>query len=353
MLTLRAKHGTRQLKGWRVFLFQEIIMAKPFKSLDSLLRLMRSRNISINKTGEGSKVKKILSRENYYSVINGYKEVFLDKEITAANNSDYYITGTTFFQIYSLYRFDRNLRNILLKSILQAEQNVCTKVSYRFAETNQSEFSHLNINNFSKVDLPKATKLISKLSHVTQSNSKNTSGPFYHYLTQHQDLPLWVLVTKLTFGEINYFYKTIPPTLQEKILEDINKDYTSEYAFKMNDPTSSLISKFNDILDVLVEYRNICAHGERLYNHRMKYKGNTKKLLYYFVSAPKGSESSVYGLIISLRLFLPRPDYHRLIKDIIAEFRLLRKELPETQFNSILNKMELTLNWEDVLKSLK
>ncbi|MDY5480992.1 MAG: hypothetical protein SPG03_01160 [Veillonella caviae] len=55
MLTLRAKHGTRQLKGWRVFLFQEIIMAKPFKSLDSLLRLMRSRNIYINKTGEGSK----------------------------------------------------------------------------------------------------------------------------------------------------------------------------------------------------------------------------------------------------------------------------------------------------------
>lgn len=117
-------------------------MAKPFKSLDSLLRLMRSRNISINKTGEGSKVKKILSRENYYSVINGYKEVFLDKEITATNNSDYYITGTTFFQIYSLYRFDRNLRNILLKSILQAEQNVCTKVSYRFAETNQSNINH-------------------------------------------------------------------------------------------------------------------------------------------------------------------------------------------------------------------
>ena len=53
-------------------------MAKPFKSLNTLLRLMRSRNISIDKEGEGSKVKRILSRENYYSVINGYKDIFLD-----------------------------------------------------------------------------------------------------------------------------------------------------------------------------------------------------------------------------------------------------------------------------------
>ena len=148
-------------------------MSRPFKTLDSLLRLMRSRNISINKTGEGSKVKKILSRENYYSVINGYKDIFLDQAITLANKEDYYATGTTFFQIYGLYCFDRNLRSILLKSLLQAEQNLCTKVSYRFAEEHKSEFSHLNINNFSKTDLSKTTELISRLSHVTQNNSKN------------------------------------------------------------------------------------------------------------------------------------------------------------------------------------
>ena len=43
-------------------------MPKPFKSHNSLLKLMRKRNISIAKGSEGSKVKNILSRENYYSV---------------------------------------------------------------------------------------------------------------------------------------------------------------------------------------------------------------------------------------------------------------------------------------------
>ena len=53
-------------------------MSKPFKSLDSLLRLMRKRNITIGKGSEGSRVKRILARDNYYAVINGYKDIFLD-----------------------------------------------------------------------------------------------------------------------------------------------------------------------------------------------------------------------------------------------------------------------------------
>ena len=62
-------------------------MAKPFTSLNSLLRLMRKRNISIKKGDEGSKVKNILSRENYYSVINGYIELFLDQAMTSSSLS--------------------------------------------------------------------------------------------------------------------------------------------------------------------------------------------------------------------------------------------------------------------------
>lgn len=332
-------------------------MAKPFKSLNTLLRLMRNRNISIDKDGEGSKVKRILSRENYYSVINGYKDIFLDLPATHSSGDDYYISGTTFFHIYALYCFDRNLRSILLKYLLQAEQNVCTKVAYRFSESYQSEFSHLNINNFSRTNLPSTTKLISKLSNTTQKNAKN--GAFYHYLTEHQDLPLWVLVTKLTFGEINSFYKSMLPTLQEKVLEDINKEYGCEFNYQITTPTSTLIDTFKGILETLLEYRNICAHGERLYNHRVKTYNQrnrttvNKKLGHYFINAPRGSEASIYGVLISLRLFLPKAEYRRLLKDVIAEIILLSKGLPTAQFNQVLAEMELTLNWKQTLDNLK
>lgn len=329
-------------------------MPKPFTPTNSLLKLMRSRNISIKKGTEGSKVKNILSRENYYSIINGYKDIFLDKAITEQTKEDYYITGTTFFQIYSVYCFDRNLRNILMKSLLQAEKNLGTKVAYYFSKAHKSEFSHLNINNFSKSDLPNATGLISKLSSVTQKNSKSKDSGFYHYLTKHQDLPLWVLVTKLTFGEITNFYKVLTPSLQEEILENINKEYTNEFNIQITSPTSLLIKDFNTILNILVPYRNICAHGDRLYNHREKHGRNIIKPNYYFTNKnPISSESSFYGLLICLRLFLTRIDYKHLIKDVINELKSLEKQLPTPQFNLLLSKMEFTLNWEKTLEALK
>lgn len=70
-------------------------------------------------------------------------------------------------------------------------------------------------------------------------------------------------------------------------------------------------------------------------------------------NSPKGSESSFYGLLICLRLFLPRLEYKRLIKDVIAELILVSKSLPEPQFNMLLSKMELTLNWKETLNNLK
>ena len=177
---------------------------------------------------------------------------------------------------------------------------------------------------------------------------------FSHYLTTHQDLPLWVLVTKLTFGEITNFYKLITPNIQEKILEDIHKEYTTEYRISITNPTSTLIPIFSEILDVLVGYRNVCAHGDRLYNHRITGSKRTiKKLTYYFVSNPKGSESSVYGLLISLRLLLPRVAYKSIIDEIISELLLLKEQLPIIQFNQVLAKMELTLQWKQTLETLK
>ena len=38
----------------------------------------------------------ILEREGYYSVVNGYKDPFLDKEAGKRTHEDRYLTGTSF-----------------------------------------------------------------------------------------------------------------------------------------------------------------------------------------------------------------------------------------------------------------
>ena len=67
--------------------------------------------------------------ENYYNIINGYKELFITPGTT-----DNFITGTTFEEIYCLYDFDRELRNILFKQILKVENILRSLIAYNFSE---------------------------------------------------------------------------------------------------------------------------------------------------------------------------------------------------------------------------
>ena len=105
-------------------------MSKPFQTHNQQLKILRSRNISIT---NGGKAKAILIRENYYQLINGYKHIFLDIVETKKRKEDYYKIGTTFEQIYALYEFDRNLRNVLMKYILMTENSIKSKIAYQFS----------------------------------------------------------------------------------------------------------------------------------------------------------------------------------------------------------------------------
>ena len=50
-------------------------MSKPFRSHNQQLKILRKRNMIVS---NGAKAKAILVRENYYLLINGYKDIFLD-----------------------------------------------------------------------------------------------------------------------------------------------------------------------------------------------------------------------------------------------------------------------------------
>ena len=80
---------------------------KEFKTIDEQIDLLKSRNVSFTNETEA---KKILLNNNYYNIINGYKDLFIE-------NNNVFKQGTTFEEIYALYDFDRQLRNIFLEFI--------------------------------------------------------------------------------------------------------------------------------------------------------------------------------------------------------------------------------------------
>ena len=83
---------------------------KEFKTLEEQIDLLKSRGlVFLDETFALTK----LREDNYYSVINGYKDLFLDQ-----NNQNKFITGATFEEIYSLFEFDRTIKNIFLDNII-------------------------------------------------------------------------------------------------------------------------------------------------------------------------------------------------------------------------------------------
>lgn len=86
---------------------------KEYKTYRQLITILRNRGMVIQKGSQGSRAMEILEQENFYNVINGYKDLFLDPASTPA--AEKYKTGATFNEVYALYSFDREVRHIYLK----------------------------------------------------------------------------------------------------------------------------------------------------------------------------------------------------------------------------------------------
>ena len=113
---------------------------KDFKLVTEQVDLLKSRGMLFE--DEQDAICKLLS-DNYYNIINGYKDLFLD----TTNNQEVFKTGTTFNEIYALYEFDNQLKNIFLEYILKIENILRTLVAYNFSSFHGND-NYLKIDNF-------------------------------------------------------------------------------------------------------------------------------------------------------------------------------------------------------------
>lgn len=329
-------------------------MSKPFQTHNKQLKILRSRNLIIK---NGSKAKAILIRENYYQLINGYKKIFLDPVETKKRKDDYFKSGTTFEQIYALYEFDRNIRHILLKYMLICENSLKSKISYHFSSEHIKEpFPYLNINNFQTNSFEKSSSLIALLSDVTKNNTdaKNRRGPFYHYFHKHQELPLWVLVTKLSLGQTCNLFYNLPSHIQSSIIDSVKHEFKHNSSQFCNFISSNYIDDFAKVINTIKAFRNMCAHEGKIYDYIATNK-NAKPIrttFFYLASSP-AFQGNVYSLILLLRFFLSRKHYISLVRLIISEIAELKDELPSSIFSEVVKSMGFPKNWKEALYQYK
>lgn len=304
---------------------------KTFKTLDEQIDILANKGLVFEDT---LNAKSILLRENYF-FLSGYRHVFLNPD------GKTFIEGTKFRELYAMFTFDRQLRNIIFKNILIVENNLKSILAYVMSKNHGfKENNYLNHHNFVR-DSKKNKQindLIRKMKRQISVNGKQHAATA-HYLINYGYIPLWVVVKVLSFGIVGELYTILQYQDQKEIADVFGVDIYSMVEY----------------LPILANYRNLCAHEDICYNNKtQKVIEDNKyhKLLYI----PKINDEYIYGkndlfaLIIILKFMLKEDDFTLLMNEISYELDRLSGKLEVIKIDKVLHAMGLPNNYKEIVR---
>jgi len=210
-------------------------------------------------------------REGYYSIIDGYKEPFREPVVTKDDLRDRYKGNTSFDDIFALFTFDRSLRALTFRNLIKAEATARTAIAYTFASAHRGQDAYLlqesycseqECLEYNRSNNSYADELSGLTSILKRTRDKSDSDFISHYRNAHGSVPIWVLCNALTFGNIQHFFNLMKPNEKASVCKMIAES-TGRKGSKLLgyfDVDEARVS-----LEVLVKFRNLCAHDERLY----------------------------------------------------------------------------------------
>lgn len=309
---------------------------KAFRTFDELVDILTKRGVHISGDSDRDYAKRILEQTGYYNLINGYSKLFWSSE--NAGDEPIYKTGTTMKEILALYQFDRTLRNIFFRYILNIETQIKSLISYYFSEAHGHKnfliYSNFNMAlNGSSSNIP---KLISDIQRQIYTNSSDPS--ISHYMHKHGYIPLWVLNNILTLGTISKFYSLMLPAERQSVSRHFNM----------------LDNELENSLMYISNIRNFCAHGNRLYCYRTtRPLSNTPYHSRLSIPTnPSGEylygKRDLFACVIAMKRLLPDNDYKKMSKELFRAIRFLEKKLVVITKDDVLREMGFPINWREL-----
>lgn len=305
---------------------------KEFKTLDEQLGIFKSKGLTINDEEEA---RNILLKENYF-FINGYRRVLM-----VSSKEKKFVKGAAFDELYAIFMFDRELRNILFKNLLIVENNIKSIISYKLSvKYGYKEKNYLKESNFTtdNKDKRRVSDVINKMKRQIRVNSQNHSATL-HYVTNYGYIPLWVLVKVLSFGLINELYGILKPEDQKEIADLYNVEMEDMEVY----------------LSLLANYRNLCAHEDIVFDHRtQKYISNTKYHNELKIKQDEFGEyikgkNDIFALIIILKQMLTKDEFMHMMDEINLKLQDLTWQIKSVKINKLYDTLGFPENYMDLI----
>lgn len=283
---------------------------KKFMSNKELIDYLISKNVIIN---DKEKALNNIEKYSYYSIVNGYKAVFKDED----NN---YKENTSFEEIFALYEFDKNIKAIFLKYILEIEVVIKSLMANILAE-------EYGVEEYLKAENLDTTANENVINDFIEKIEKEIDDNYIkhpaikHYKDTYDFVPPFVLTKILTFGAMSKYYS---------LLKQSNRQKISKY-FKLSDKL------LRQILINLTMVRNISAHSDRLYSYRNKYDISFKSIEKDYKR--KEYLCNLYMIIKSMKVLLDEEKYQEFEDLLNKEVEKLKGKLIVIDINDILRIM--------------
>lgn len=306
------------------------MIQKQFKNLDEQIEILKYKGLIINNV---EYARNILLRENYF-FITGYRHLFMKSNIDKT-----YKDGTTFEEVYSLFLFDRTLRNILFKNLLIIENNLKSISSYQLSKRyGYKEKDYLKEKNFTTDSEKKrqVNDLIKKMKRQIRSNSRENTATM-HYVSNYGYIPLWILVKVLSFGIVSEMFSVLKLEDQKEIASIYGLDYQDMLVY----------------LPILSNYRNLCAHEDILYENKTNKEINDT-IYHKLLNIRKDNDiyvngkNDLFALIIIMKEMLQQTEFKSMMLEIENCVTTLDYNLKTIRIKDVLNRMGFPNNWKDI-----
>lgn len=304
---------------------------KKFLTYDEQIKKLEDKGLIIS---DKDKAISILEDLSYYSLISGYKTVF--KHDCSGN----YLYNITFDDIVSFYNFDNELRLLFLKYIISIEHKIKSILSYEFCsyfgESQVAYTTKENYTAFTNKDNEELEKLINIFLDIL---SKNTY-PFIKYNKQkYNNVPIWILMHTLTLGNVSKFYLF----QQEDIKVTIAKKF------------NIIPKELDNFLKIMTNYRNVCAHGERLYCYKTK-ENFCDTSIHNQLGIQKVKESYKYGkndlfsVVIIFKYLLKQEEFLKFCSSLKQILSCGEEAMKNVKNKNLLNLMGFPSNWTKLIE---
>ena len=210
-----------------------------------------------------------------------------------------------------------------------AEAALKTICAYKFTEAHPHEKNpYMNVANYrAKYQKKgKAPDLIDEfgkaIGNDKESDQWKKKTYLRHYVEDHDgEVPLWVLMNFATLGQAFRFYCFMEEGMQNGVARVFSSLHKSSYGDDLRVHPKMLRVAYDHVKD----FRNICAHDERL----------------YCAKVTPSSDTPVAKVIADLQMLIPREQHEHLISDVRDLVHALVADVPSVG-ESVLGAMGFT-----------